>query len=210
MSQDQDNHPAPSFNDPRNVTVGKARVIWADKTVNLDAHTASGKVTKDRLALTADRLRSLLAYDEATGIFIRRKDGPGVKAGDRAGWVGKHGHIYMDLDGCRYAAHRLAWLYVYGIWPTQDIDHINGDSGFNAISNLRDVSKFTNMQNQRRAKTTSKTGILGVTWDVARSKFYASIEVDGKKKSLGRHTTIEAAAEAYLKAKRALHEGCTI
>ncbi|MFX4377260.1 HNH endonuclease, partial [Acinetobacter baumannii] len=41
----------------------------------------------------------------------------------------------------------MAWLYVHGVHPTGQIDHIDGDPLNNRISNLRDVSHAVNQQN---------------------------------------------------------------
>ncbi|EHB7575351.1 HNH endonuclease, partial [Escherichia coli] len=36
----------------------------------------------------------------------------------------------------RLYVHRIAWLMVYNDWPTDVIDHINGDRSDNRIANL--------------------------------------------------------------------------
>ncbi|MDD0156969.1 HNH endonuclease signature motif containing protein, partial [Shigella flexneri] len=58
-----------------------------------------------------------------------------------------YGYNAINIDGVRYFAHRLAWLYVYGEWPKQEIDHIDRNRRNNAISNLRDVSRVVNALN---------------------------------------------------------------
>lgn len=175
----------------------------------LAARPSGGKVIKTRLNLSVDRLRMLLSYNPETGVFTRRDDGPGVKAGDKAGWESKM-HLQINLDGYRYAVHRLAWLYVYGVWPEQDIDHIDGDGKNNKISNLRDVDKSTNLQNQRKAKCNNKSGFLGVSQDRAKNKWLAFIDVNGKSTALGGYSTPELAHEAYVQAKRQFHKGNTL
>ena len=54
--------------------------------------------------------------------------------------------------------------------------------------------------------------MLGVRYRKSRiSKPYeACIKVNGKNKYLGNYSTPEEAHQAYLTAKRELHEGCTI
>ena len=69
-------------------------------------------------------LKSLLHYDEATGIFTwlvdqKRRQ---VKSGDIAGTLQKNGYIEIGLMNQRHYAHRLAWYYVTGEWPRL-IDH---------------------------------------------------------------------------------------
>lgn len=98
--------------------------------------------------LTAERLRAALDYDPATGLF-RWIERPNQKiiVGSIAGHVGRKGYIYVTIDKRKYAAHRLAWLYVNGEWPKEQIDHINRVKDDNRISNLRDVSDAENKLN---------------------------------------------------------------
>lgn len=163
---------------------------------------------KKRDELTAERLRDKVHYDPNTGLFRRRHTGPGVKAGEIAGSVHANGRIVFNVDQTVYYAHRLAWLYVHGVWPAFDVDHRNGDCQDNRIDNLRAVTRTVNAQNQRRAHSDNKTGLLGVS--IRNGKPCAQITVNRRVIWLGFHATPEAAHQAYLVAKRRAHEGCTI
>lgn len=159
--------------------------------------------------LNSTRLRELLYYDASTGVFTRRvTTSPKAQVGAVAGGLDGKKHWVIRVDSRRYQAHRLAWLYVHGEWPTGDIDHINGDGADNRIGNLRDVTRTTNMQNQRRARVGNTTKLLGVT--KKRNKWQAYITTNGKPQYLGLFDTAEAAHAAYLQAKRQQHAGCTI
>jgi hypothetical protein len=88
--------------------------------------------------LTQERLRLLLSYDQETGVFRRRKV-PGrrgnVREGDIAGDAGggkRKQYWRVSVDGSRYYAHQLAWLYIYGEWPKQ-VDHKDRNGHNNAI-----------------------------------------------------------------------------
>ena len=161
------------------------------------------RIIKDEL--TAERLRELLDYNPHTGEFVWRVSCRGTKAGDIAGSSGSEGRRHIIIGYARFKAHRLAWLYVHGVWPKGLIDHINGIPFDNRIANLREASMSENLCNQRRAHTNNKTGILGVQWKKDRNKFRARIVIAGKEKHLGYFDTKEKAQEAYLSAKQELH-----
>jgi hypothetical protein len=96
----------------------------------------------------------------------------------------------------------------YGVWPTGEIDHLDGDPSNNRIENLRDSTHLVNMQNRRRANIGSKTGVLGVKPHGKR--FRATIETDRRGRHLGVFDTVEAAHAAYVAAKRIIHIGGTL
>jgi len=111
------------------------------------------------------------------------------------------GYIRIRVKGKRYRAHRLAWFYVHGIWPTNQIDHINGNKEDNRIANLRDVPQTHNQWNSfRRRDNTS--GYKGVRWHKASKKWSTSIRINGKNEWLGTYSTPEKAHEAYCKAAK--------
>jgi hypothetical protein len=125
-----------------------------------------------------------------------------------AGSLRRDGYVYIMFDGFRGMAHQFVFLYVAGKWPIQEIDHIDGNKANNAFANLRQVSRRTNTENKRTAKRTSTTGFLGVIRHPRG--FVASIVNEGTRTYLGIYETPEAAHEAYIQAKRRLHQGCTI
>ena len=166
-----------------------------------------------KIPLTADVLREHLSYDPKTGIFTRKVGTGGryrTSPGDVAGSINDQGYVLISVQSDQHRAHRLAWLYMTGEWPSGEIDHKDGNRANNAWPNLRDVEATINAQNKRKAMSHNKTGLLGVSWNKKDQAFTARLKVDGKYLSLGYHGTPEAAHEAYVKAKRRLHAGCTI
>lgn len=160
--------------------------------------------------LTQSRLMHLLAYDPETGVFTWRVSPTnGVRVGTVAGGKRSDGYHQINIDGKHYRAHRLAWLYIHGHFPGL-IDHLNGIRADNRITNLRDVDCSINSQNQRRAQSANKSGLLGVCWHKCNAKWRAQIRLDGRKKHLGLFATADEAHAAYLEAKRLHHRGCTI
>ena len=91
-----------------------------------------------------------------------------------------------------------------------EIDHINGNRTDNRIANLRAVTRGGNMQNQRRAHASNTSGLLGVYYKPKNKKWAAQIQANKKRMNLGLFKTAEEAHTAYLKAKRELHDTCTI
>lgn len=155
--------------------------------------------------LTQDELKSLLMYDPATGVFTWRVSRPTkIKPGDVAGNVNPKGYVSVGVKGKIYRAHRLAWLYVHGRWPHNEIDHINRIRNDNRIVNLREADRSVNTQNTNlHGRNTS--GFRGVGWHKQHQAWRARISVNGKTKNLGYFPSREDAAEAYLKASIMLH-----
>jgi len=152
--------------------------------------------------LDIDLLRSMLHYDPETGIFTwRSKPSKQIKIGDVAGCLGDHGYILIRLRGVLYRAHRLAWFYVYGEWPTEEVDHINGKPSDNRLCNLREATRKQNMEN-RGLNANNSTGFRGVTFTKRLNKFKATLRNHWKTHNLGHFETAEEAA-AVVSAKRA-------
>jgi hypothetical protein len=153
--------------------------------------------------LTQERLKELLTYNPETGVFTRNFAKGNRAAGSVTGCLNK-GYLRTTCDKHPYANHRLAWLYVHGVMPELDVDHINRDKSDNRICNLR---LATASQNQFNAgpRSDSTTGIKGVSWVKAIKKFKAAICVRGERTILGYFPTVVEAAAAYARAADRLH-----
>lgn len=146
------------------------------------------------MEITQDMIREYLHYDEQTGIFTVKKrwSTKGVSpVGTVLGYRNGRGHIHFSFFGKKYKAHRLAWLYTHGVWPTDQIDHINGVKDDNRISNLREVNNSHNQWN--RHTINSSSGYKGVFFDKRSRSWYAKFS----KTHLGMFSTPESAARAY-------------
>lgn len=148
--------------------------------------------------LTQQELKKHLHYNEKTGIFTRlifisNK----IKIGDIAGGKNKNdGYIYIRVNGKKYSAHRLAWLYVNGSFPKNCIDHINIIKTDNRICNLRNATHSQNIINQK-IKSTNKTGLKCVY--KYKDKWVAKTKFNKKNINLGIFETKELAYNAYKK-----------
>ncbi len=160
--------------------------------------------------LTIELLKSVLTYDEATGLFRYRIKRGRHRAGDLAGGLSSDGYWRIRINRQEYRAHRLAWFYVYGNWPLGEVDHKFGVRTDNRIDQLRDTSPSENRQNLRAPTSRNTSGYLGVSWNKMFEKFEARIRVGGKGLYLGRFDDPREAHSAYLAAKRKHHSACVI
>jgi len=147
-------------------------------------------------------LRAILSYDPDTGIFRWAKPRPKVRVGSIAGYKHHKGHIEIEVDGKAYRAHRLAWLYIYGVWPKDQIDHKNLKRADNRIDNLREA---TNGQNCANRRSFGKAGIKGASLHKKSGRWHAQITHKKKCISLGYYRTAEEAHAVYVAKAVELH-----
>ena len=155
--------------------------------------------------LTQERLKEVLVYDKDTGNFYRKS--PITRWNTTPAGSKTKGRIYIFIDGKLYLAHRLAFLYMIGEFPKNQVDHINGNQEDNRWSNLRDVTQLQNLENKHRARENSSTGVLGVQVNNKCNSYMARITSNGITYYLGSFPTIEEASKVYLEAKQKLHKG---
>ncbi|MCP3686609.1 MAG: HNH endonuclease [bacterium] len=149
--------------------------------------------------LTQHELKELLHYEPNTGIFTWKEDrNCQVVRGDIAGTPDKEYYTIIKVNRKQYKAHRLAWLYYYGSWPENEIDHINRINNDNRIVNLRDVFSSCNSRNSWLRENNS-TGVSGVNWHNSARKWYARITNHGIRYSLGRFDNFTDAVRARWK-----------
>lgn len=152
--------------------------------------------------LTQECLRTCLHYDPETGVFRNLIDRGSAKAGAISGYKNSYGYIKIYIKGKDYSAHRLAWLYITGAFPTKDIDHKNLNPSDNRFSNLRLADESHNSANSTVRKT-NKLGIKGVY--KCGNRFRAQITAGYKVHYLGLFKTADAAHAAYLSAAKQFH-----
>ncbi len=153
--------------------------------------------------ITQESLLKSHYYNPATGLFYKRMTSGKLKL---TGTSMKSGHLHCGVDRTTYLIHRLIWLYMTGVLPKEDIDHIDGNPANNKWANLREASRSDNLENLKKAKVINKsTGLLGASSNGQNGKFTAGIQVKGKRLHLGTFDTPEKAHRAYIEAKRELH-----
>lgn len=148
-------------------------------------------------SLTQQRLKELLHYDPETGFFTWRvTTGARSQAGSRAGTYKKGVRSQIRVDGKIYRNHRLAFLYMLGRWPEDQVDHRDGDQSNNAWTNLREVNNQENSKNTS-LRTNNRVGLTGVCIDSSKKspRWCAYIKA-GKKIHLGAFDNLLDAAAA--------------
>ena len=155
--------------------------------------------------ITQARLKELLDYNPETGVFVWKVRRGGIaNAGSVAGGVDGKGYVRINVDFLTYKAHRLAWFYVTGKWPRDQIDHTNCTKNDNRFSNLREASNSENKRNTPRyANNTS--GTKGDYRIAKTGRWRAIIRVDRVRIHLGVFGTVEEAITAYAEGSARLH-----
>lgn len=143
----------------------------------------------------------LISYDGETGDFTWIVSRGRARAGAVARCAAKDGYIRIRIFGQTYAAHRLAWLFTHGRWPSLQIDHINGVKADNRITNLRDVSHGVNQRN--RHHPCGNNPYINV-YQIPCGRFGAFIRFNNKAKWIGSFVTAEEANSAVLQRKAEL------
>ena len=143
--------------------------------------------------------KKVLDYNPETGLFTWMKKCGRQSAGTIAGAIEENGYCYIRVNKRARLAHRAAFAWVYGRWPINQIDHINGNKCDNRICNLREASSQQNAANTPRRKDNT-SGFKGVRPAKTEGKWWANIYVNGKIKYLGTYDSPELAHQAYLKA----------
>ena len=134
--------------------------------------------------ISQSELKQMLHYCPETGVFTRLLRKQGAAQGSVAGCITVDGYIHIRINEKNYKAHRLAFLYMTGSWPDDQIDHINGRKDDNRFINLRSVSGSINSKNQKKPKNNS-SGSVGVYWMKKTSNWMARICINNKLLFLG-------------------------
>lgn len=145
-------------------------------------------------------------YDAVKGVLVWvRPTSRRVKPGDLAGRIlncgsGKR-YIFVRIHGETFAAHRLILFMETGVWPPQEVDHINGDGLDNRLVNLRLATRVQNCRN-RRLPSNNTSGHIGVSWHTSKQRWRVQIK-NGHRHHIhvGEFKTIEEAIVARKQAE---------
>jgi hypothetical protein len=110
------------------------------------------------MELTGRRLRELIIYLPVTGEFFRLDWRPARQC------VKENGKRYLTLDGKRYVASKIAWLWMRGILPPFQISHINGiddDDRWRNLRPMRDHFIFKGVRYEGMNQWSARICVLG-------------------------------------------------
>lgn len=142
-------------------------------------------------------LTSTVHYDPETVVFVRTKSAGNTAAGHRLGNIDAKGYLKALVLGKYVKLHRLAWFYMHGTWPTEQVDHINGCKTDNRMVNLRVCDTSANCLNQVGPRKNNELGYQGVHQIKKTGRFRAACNLQGVKHHLGVFATAEEAYAAY-------------
>lgn len=150
-------------------------------------------------SLTRERLKYLIEYSPTEGTFTSRVSRGNIGVGAPLGWENGKGYKRLKIDGKRYMAHNLAWLYMTGEMPINKIDHKNGVTSDNRWCNLRQATDLENTRN----KGLYKNNLLKVK-GVSKTKA-GTFMVRVDHKSYGCYKDLELAEFIAMEVRDKLH-----
>lgn len=146
--------------------------------------------------ITQEYLKSVLNYNPDTGIFtwLNPRNRPLKKRGGIAGYINSIKYRVIKTNGKAYLAHRLAWLYMTGSFPKNQIDHLNKIRGDNRWANLKGVTNAENCRNKSISKN-NKSGISGVHFCNQAKRWRVVITFKGVVYRFGSYRLLDEAIE---------------
>ena len=157
------------------------------------------------MQITYERVREVLRYDNGKLIWEKPLS-KCVKKGSVAGHINSYGYRMIGIDYGLYRAHRLIWLYHYGYFPENGLDHKNRDKSDNRLGNLRESSNACNIRNCPTYKN-NKAGVKGLWFNKARKTWDVRICLSGKNYYLGKLKDFDEAVLLRLAAEQCLDWG---
>lgn len=148
--------------------------------------------------ISQEKLKERLRYEPDTGDWFW-VDHPWFKsyAGCQvAGNRDSDGYARVSINNKNVKLHRLAFLFMLGELPPDEVDHINGDKTDNRWVNLRLAVRAENGQNIRDSGRNT-SGVIGVNWSHSEQKWQVRVMAYGQRFSGGYFDDLDQA-----KAKR--------
>jgi hypothetical protein len=144
--------------------------------------------TQNYRQITQEDLVKNFTYNPSTGEFNR------LRGRAKTGSVNNEGYVHIKINNKIYKAHRLAFLYMTGDFPADEVDHINGNRSDNRWENLRKCTRHQNMGNSKTYQN-NRSNLKGVRKN--RNGWEARIRINGTAIQIGTFKTREEAKAAY-------------
>jgi len=135
--------------------------------------------------MDAQLVRELFNYDPSTGVLIWRVKRGCRAAGTFAGCLSPNGRWVVSIQGRLQYRYRVAWTHYYGSPPVVEIDHVNGISSDDRITNLRLATRKQNCENLG-LRVDNTSGARNVVWDKSRGLWKVQVRTNGKNIEGGR------------------------
>ena len=144
--------------------------------------------------LSHDYLLQMLEYFPDTGKFFWKVNLKYHKCiGKEAGYKNSsHGRYLIRINKNRYYRSRLAWFYVHGVWPKNEIDHRNRIEDDDRIENLREATHQENSWNRIKKRKGNKLPRC-IIHSRNKLKFIVVMQHENKSKNLGRFDSLNDA-----------------
>lgn len=139
--------------------------------------------------IDAIKLRERIQYNPETGNWIWLRSNRGGWNGRPAGSLDAKGYWIIKIDGQSYKASRLAYLYMTGEWPPNEMDHKDRQPWNDAWTNLQPATRTENNLNR---DYTGASGHKGVYKHASNNRYCAQYD----NIYIGSYKTIEEAAAA--------------
>lgn len=154
--------------------------------------------------ITQKELKDVLNYNPKTGIFTWKIHSWKNKIGSAAGSLNGWGYVLIAIKQKSYLAHRLAFLYMTGCLPKNNVDHINRIKYDNRWLNLRNATYSENRLNTGM-RSTNTSGYRGAYKNNVTGNYQARAFLNGGSVSLGTYKTAKEANDAYENYARLIH-----
>lgn len=158
--------------------------------------------------ISREHLMEILHYNPNSGLFTWIKpNSNATPVGSVAGWKTRStGAWRIDLGFGILPLPKLAFLYMTGKAPDEEVVHINRDVTDMSWANLRLATRSEMFQDMDYKHKKNKYGYTGVCFNPVSNKYYASITYQGRNYRTGLVDTPEQAGEDYKNAKSRLSE----
>ncbi|MDD4242820.1 MAG: HNH endonuclease [Bacilli bacterium] len=154
--------------------------------------------------LTQNNLKEIILYEPLTGLFYWKVWKSGRRMHIPIGTKTGSGYLVTTINYKQYSLHRLAFLYMEGAFPPEQVDHIDNNKLNNCWDNLRHANMYQNAQN-KPIGLSNTSGVKGVCWDKHNNRWKASIDYNGKVKHVGLFKDKKDAIDAIIEFRNKKH-----